>query len=429
MNQAHTIPKANSLVSLLPWLMCGIAALFYCYEYLLRIAPSAMESELMQAYSIEATGVGLISAFYFFAYTPMQLPVGIMMDKFGPRRILTLAAFCCAIGVACFALTTIFHLALLGRFLIGFGSAFAFVGVLKLASIWLPPDRFAFIAGSTTALGMLGAMIGQNTLELTISQVGVDRTMLGACVIGLCLIPIVWLVVRDGPKHAPAPITSTTCQSMLQDLALVFKNSQIWTIGLVGAFIMLPTTVFAELWGRLFFKIYYGFESSTATWATSMIFLGWAVGGPIAGFISDTFHRRVLPLAVGAGLGTLIMLAIIYGPIFSQPILFFMLFSFGVVSSVEVICFATARENARGNLAGTAVAMTNFIVVLAGFCQWLVGKLLDFSRQGAVDANDHPLYSIVDFQFALILLPLSMILGFILCFFVNETYCKPVHGD
>lgn len=383
----------------------------------------------MLAYNISSTGVGLMSAFYFVAYTPLQLPVGIMMDKYGPRRILTLAVVGCAIGVAMIALTEVFELALLGRFLIGFGSAFAFVGVLKLASIWLPPDRFAFIAGSTTALGMLGAMIGQNSLEVTIAKFGVNATLFGQCVLGFLLIPIVWLVVRDGPKDAPRVNDHVSWRSMFGHLGQVFSNSQIWLIGLVGAFIMLPTTVFAELWGRLFFKVHYGFGSGTATWATSMIFLGWAIGGPVAGFISDTCHRRVMPLMIGSAIGTIIMLILIYGPVLSQPMVFFMLFLFGMVSSVEVICFAAARENARDDLAGTAVAMTNFIVVLAGFFQWLVGKMLDFSRKGVVDVNDMPVYSIVDFQFALILLPLSMILGVVLCVFVNETYCKPVHED
>ena len=124
---------AKSVV--LPWVICGLGALFYCYEYLLRISPSVMMSDLMQAYHINATVFGNLAAFYYYAYTPMQLPVGILMDRYGPRRLLTFACLACALGSYLFAHAFHIELAQIGRFMVGFGSAFAFVGVLKLATI------------------------------------------------------------------------------------------------------------------------------------------------------------------------------------------------------------------------------------------------------------------------------------------------------
>lgn len=414
-----------SWTAMMPWFICGLAALFYCYEYLLRIVPSAMESELMAAFGISTAGLGLLSSYFFFAYTPLQLPVGLMMDKFGPRRILTMAIFCCAIGITLMASTHILGIALLGRFLIGFGAAFAFVGVLKLASIWLPPERFAFIAGMTTSLGMIGAMLGQNFLTQFVDAVGMEQTMLYSSVIGFCLLPIIWFSVRDKPKGEESPMENfESYSSFFKEILHVFGNKQIWFIGLTGALIMLPTTVFAELWGRLFFKTYYHFNSKLAAQATSMIFLGWAVGGPLAGFISDTIKNRRLLLFIGSFLGSVIMLTLIYGPLLPLNALFVLLFLFGVVSSVEIICFAVARENSPTALAGTAVAMTNFIVVCAGPFQWLVGKMLDLSRGSVVDSAGFPIYSVQDFQFALFLLPASMLMGFVLCFFIKETHCQ-----
>src|SRR5690606_5606120 len=128
-------------------------------EYLLRITPGLMVEHLQVAFvpanalALDATHIGHLSAFYYYAYTPMQLPVGLMMDRYGPRNILTLAVLSCAIGTFIFASTTVFWIAAAGRFLIGFGSAFAFVGVLKLAASWLPANRFAFVSGLATTLG------------------------------------------------------------------------------------------------------------------------------------------------------------------------------------------------------------------------------------------------------------------------------------
>src|SRR5262245_9308234 len=116
----------------LPWVICGLGALFYCYEYLLRIAPSVMMVDLMQAYQINATVFGNLAAFYYYAYTPVQLPVGVLMDHYGPRRLLTFACLACALGSYLFAHASYISMAQFGRFLVGFGSAFAFVGVLKL---------------------------------------------------------------------------------------------------------------------------------------------------------------------------------------------------------------------------------------------------------------------------------------------------------
>ncbi len=154
-----------------PWIVCGLAALFYTYEYVLRITPSVMTHELMMSFGISAAALGNLSAFYYYAFTPMQMPVGVLMDRFGPRRLLILACLACALGSALFVCQT-FYWAALGRFLVGFGSAFAFVGVLKLAAMWHAPDKFALISGLCTCLGMLGGWFGDNVLSPSVGFFG-----------------------------------------------------------------------------------------------------------------------------------------------------------------------------------------------------------------------------------------------------------------
>lgn len=136
---------AKTKNSILGWIICSLAAIFYCYEYLLRIAPSVMVPELMQAFRANATELGILSAFFYFVYTPMQIVVGLLSDLYGPRRILTIAIITCAIGSYLFSTANILLAAAIGRSLIGFGSAFAFVCILKLAAIWLPQRFFCII--------------------------------------------------------------------------------------------------------------------------------------------------------------------------------------------------------------------------------------------------------------------------------------------
>jgi MFS family permease len=195
--QSAYAAAGRCLAAMVPWLICGLAALFYSYEYLLRVMPSVMEPELRTTYQLDASGFGALAAIYYIAYTPMQLFVGILMDRFGPRRLLAVSCLFCAIGTYLFAATEILSIAQTGRFLIGFGSAFAFVGVLKLASIWLPANRFALISGLTTTLGMAGAMFGDIVLTGIVHQIGWQELSVIAALVGVILAAVIFIFVRD----------------------------------------------------------------------------------------------------------------------------------------------------------------------------------------------------------------------------------------
>lgn len=156
------------------FLICGLAGTFYCYEYLLRISPNVMLNDLMLEFDIRAGAVGNLAAFFYYAYTPLQLPAGFLLDRFGPRRMLTFATLCCAIGTLLFSATTVLEIAQFGRFLVGFGSAFALLGVLKLSAIWIPSVYFPMMVGFIITFGTLGAMFG----NIVMSWVNQEETVL-----------------------------------------------------------------------------------------------------------------------------------------------------------------------------------------------------------------------------------------------------------
>lgn len=432
-----TAPSSLSMLfskSILPWIICGLAAAFYCYEYLLRITPGLMVPELQRAFSVDgqyldATLIGHLSAFYYYSYTPMQLPVGLFMDRYGPRRILTLAVICCALGTAFFGMTHTWWVAAFGRFWIGFGSAFAFVGVMKLASTWLPPNRFALVSGLATTLGMVGAMIGGVLLTDLIQSMGWRETIVYSSYAGFILVPVIWFVVRDAPAHQISQVNAPTktdisYRRLWQEIVVALKNPQIWINGVIGGLLMTPTMVFPELWGKLYLQTVHQFTAAESSRAVTMIFLGWAVGGPIAGFFSDHIRRRKMPLLVGALLTSFLLLAFLYYPDLSPFMIKTILFLIGVTSSVEIICFAIGRENCPQNLAGTAVAVTNFLVVTFAFGQVVVAKILDSTWNGTV-IDQARVYSIESYQTAMMVLPIATLLAFLLCFFLKETYCRP----
>lgn len=433
MNDTATAVKAPPVSASLPWVICGLGALFYCYEYLLRIAPSVMVTDLMQAYKIDATIFGNLAAFYYYAYTPMQLPVGILMDRYGPRRLLTLACLACAMGSYLFGQAFHIGLAEIGRFLVGFGSAFAFVGVLKLATIWLPPHRFALISGLTTSLGMIGGMFGDIYLTSLVNQIGWRSTVLLSAAAGVLLAIAIFWVIRDRREmpvslENQVPHMNIDFKEVLQGAWNIIWKPQILLCGLVGCFLYLSLSAFAELWGIPYLEVAHGLTKSQAAISISMVFLGWMFGGPIAGWVSDSMGRRLLPIMVGALGGAMSITALLYTPSLSLFAIDSLLFLFGLFASTEVIVFAIARESCAHHLSASALAIVNMLVMLGGVLfQPLTGYFVDLTWTGTL-VDGVRSYTADGYKLALVTLPATFLLTFILSLFMRETYCK-VHGD
>lgn len=420
-----TVQEQKATSSFFPWLICGLAALFYCYEFFLRISPSVMTHELMQAYNLTAAALGNLSAFYLYAYTPMQLPVGVMMDRYGPRRLLTVATLLCAIGTYLFAMSNLFAYAAIGRFLVGFGSAFAFVGVLKLAVIWLPPERFAMISGLATALGAVGAIIGDNSLAALVQLQGWRSTVYMSATVGIVLAIVIFVVVRDHRQTADeVAIKQSGYRALFISLLELIRQPQIWLNGLVGFLMYLPTSAFADLWGVPYLEHSYHLSRIHASRAISMIYLGWAIGGPLAGLISDRMRRRCMPMVIGSMIAAILIAMVLYMPGIPEVGVYIILFIFGVFSSAQVIVFAIGRELSPAKLSGTAIALTNMIVMMGGVIfQPMIGKLLDKHWSGELVNNVH-VYSVNDYRYALMVLPIGLMLAAVITLFIRETHCR-----
>jgi sugar phosphate permease len=422
--------KNNKKYALTAWLICALGAIFYSYEYFLRISPSVMEGALRNHFNLSATGFGLLSAFYYYAYVPMQLPVGVLMDRFGPKRLLTIACLICVIGTFMFADTFLFSVAAAGRFLVGLGSAFAFVGVLKLATLWLPEDKLGMVAGIATALGTIGAMIGDNLLGGMVTWIGWQQTVNFTAIFGIGLIFVLWFGIRDHRKDNQERGTVSSFRKNMIDLGIIVRNKQIWINGMYGCLVYLPTTVFAELWGIPYLSHAHSLSHSSANFCNSMLFLGFTIGAPTMGFISDKIKRRKLPMFLGASGAAIVMMVILYVPDLTSSSLSILMFVLGLLYSVQSIVFAVGREVSPNEAAGTAIAMTNMIVMIgAMFLQPLVGRLLDWSlmqRQSSLTDLSidkmQQFYTAHDYQFALSIIPLGILIAAVLTFFLRETY-------
>lgn len=409
-------------VALIALIMCVMGGIFYCYEYYLRVAPSVIQPELMATFAISQAGLGTLIAYYYLAYVPLQIPVGLMMDYWGPRRVLTFACVLCASGTYMFASTEAIWFAKAGRFMVGFGSAFAYVGVLKIANLWLPRKYFAMVAGFCTALGMFGAMSGGILMAKFINLAGWQQALYSSAFVGMILAIVLWAVIRDKSDREITNLGRASHRGLTiwAELFEVIKSKQLWINGVIGCLTFLPLTAFAEFWAVSYLE-QLGLSKEAAALGASMVFLGFAIGGPIWGRASDMICSRRIPLMLGSVTSAAVALALLRMQITNTNTIYTLLFMLGALASAQILVFAVGEDSCRPGMSATTVSFTNFLVMLGGMAlQPLVGFFLD--RMQAVNAVDGAFISVHNFKSALMIMPTGLILAAILSLMLKESY-------
>ena len=427
MYNQETISKTQPNIGI-GMIVVGLAALFYCYEYLLRVAPSVMNAELMAHYQINDFQLGSLTAYYYYIYAPMQLPVGLLVDRYGPKRLMIFACLCCAVGAYFFVCSHSLFIAKFGRFLVGLGSSFAFVGVLKLATIYLPKNHFAVVSGMTMALGQLGAMLGDVLLTVMIKYDGWQKASIHAAIFGLvltfALIATFRIRTRQNDETDDMPRQQPNSREVIKGFVELAQNKELWKTSIMGCLLWVPIVVFAEYLGIDYLKTVFNLSSSQAAMANSMIFIGMASGGPLVTTLSNRLQSRLLPIKVGCIISALCMSAVLCIPGMPTALLFMFLYLTGLTTSTQVIVFPMAEEIANKGNAGTALALTNMLVMISGIIfQPFTGYLLNTTQIG------DSVHIASDFQFALGYIPLAIISTLFVALITKETYKRSDRFD
>lgn len=401
----------------------GLAATFFGYAFVQRVSPGVMVDELMRDFAVGGAILGNLSAFYFYAYASLQVVVGVLMDRVGPRRLMAAAAAFSAGGSVLFALSDVIELAYVGRAIVGAGAAFGWVGVLTLAARWFPAKRFALLTGMGQVMGMVGAMIGQAPLAALIATSGWRSAMLVVSGFGVMLALGLWLLVRDGaPASGSRPRPAT---HLLAGLRVVLANPQTWLLALFGLACTGPMLAFTGLWGVPYMTTVYGLERTTAAATMSVMYVGWMIGAPAIGWLSDHLGRRRPIMIGGMALAAVTLLLILYAPPPSLPLLGVLFVLNGIGSSAMVLSFATAREHNPPEATGAVLGVINTAVVGSGaLFQPLIGVVLDLQWDGTLIAGVRH-YDPHAYAVALAVLPLGCMIGLAAAVATRETFCRP----
>lgn len=423
-----TANRNSSKVSLLAWVVWGLAATFYFTDYLARVAPSVMHEHLQTEFRLSELGMGVLNAAFYLPYILMQIPVGLSVDRMSIRHLLTIMSLMTAFGCVVFGLAEGLAMASFGRIMIGFSAAFAFVCALRLATSWFPPVMFGLLAGLTQALGMLGAAAGDAPVSCLVSHLGWRHSMLVIAFLFIILAGLLYQFIRDTPNHnKPKPMLTDTI-SILQSLKIILTNRQTWINALYAGFLFGPTAVIGENLGPAFLQFGRGFTPHSAAFATSLIFIGWGLSGPVCGWLSDRLGSRKPMMIASALFGIILSSSIVFLPNISLSTTMFLLFAFGATNTGVAIAYAVATELHPPKIVGTSIAFTNMISIFIGAgLQPIIGQLLNLI--GGERAFNVSSLDLSDFQNAFILLPCCSLIALTLSFFIKETRCMPIYSD
>jgi MFS family permease len=420
---ARTLPPAR-----LAWSVWGLGAALYLFGFYQRVAPAVMTRELSATFGLSATALGNLSAFYFFTYVAMQVPTGILADRWGPRRLLTAGALVAAAGTLLFALAPSFAAASAGRLLVGGSVAVAFVGMLKIATHWFAPRQFALLSGMALLTGIVGAVFAGVPLRLLVDRFGWRPVMAASAVVTLALAAAIWLVVRDDPGekgHAShlAGADGHERPSVLGGMREVLRYRNTWLLSFVPGGIAGTLLAFAGLWGVPYLTTAYAMTTAEAAGATSTLLVAWALGGPVFGGASDRIGRRK-PLYVGGTVVAAIGWAVILYASPPRALLAVLLVVVGFASGCMMAGFAFAKESVAPPLAGTVSGVVNTGVMVGPLVlQPSIGWILDRFWGGAVQGGAR-VYDVAAYRAGFALALAWLVASLVAVLFTRETHCR-----
>ncbi|CEG55901.1 conserved membrane protein of unknown function [Legionella fallonii LLAP-10] len=407
------------------WLVWGLAAAFYFSDYMARVAPGVMHRYLQMDFGINEAGFGILTASFYVPYIFMQIPVGLTVDRLSIRGLLTVMSLITAFGCCVFGLADGLMMASVGRMLIGFSAAFAFVCSLRLATSWFPPTMLGLLSGLTQSLGMLGAAAGEAPVSFLVSTVGWRHSMLIIAFLFIALAGLLYQFVQDRPNANKNEVRSVERISILQSLKIILSCRQTWLNALYAGFLFGPTAVIGEAIGPAYLQYGRGLGMHAAAFATGLIFIGWGISGPLSGWLSDKMGRRKPLMILSAVFGVILTTMFVFLPNLNQTTAYLIFFAFGATNTGVAIAYAVSTELHDRSVVGTSIAFTNMTSIFVGaLLQPLVGRLVDMVSGSRAYNVESLLLS--DFQAGLRILPLCSLVALILAFTVKETYCKPV---
>lgn len=420
MHLAQEKNKGLASSKFLPFLVCFAASLFFFYEFIQGNMFSSIADNLMQDFNIGADKMTYLSSVYYLSNVIFLFIAGYTLDHYSPKKTLLWAMLSCIASTFLFAHTSSFSIALICRFIAGIGSAFCFLGPIRVASYWFPVSRMAMITGMIVTFAMTGGILSQYPLTKLVQFMGWRSAVDMVGWFGLALFVGMLFGIRE--KHTPSNIDHKPVNiDFLETFKTIYLNLNIMKSAMYTSLMNMAVAVFGAMMGTLYLMQRLNISKTNASVINSMLFFGAIIGGPLVGWISDHLQKRIMPMKWAAAITLWLILMVMYLPL-SPVIMGVLFFMIGLVTAAQVISYAFVAENHPPTI--TAMALSAISVLTQGgyvVYQNIYSYLL--THVGVVSVEQGiPVYSLQSYQTAALILPLGVAMAYFLSSRLQEKH-------
>lgn len=417
--------RGKAVEQLLPWLVCFSASLFFFYEFIQGNMFASIADNIMKDFHVQANKMAYLSSIYYLSNVLFLFVAGIVLDRFSAKKTILIAMLLCVLSTFMLAHAHSFYLALFCRFVTGIGSAFCFLGPVRIASRWFPPRRMAMITGIIVTMAMTGGMLAQYPLTKLVADIGWRDALMQVGWLGVAM--LMFMVFGIVEKKQVVETAKKIHKSALATIKQIYMNSQTWRAALYTSLMNMAIAVFGAMMGSLYLIQRLGVSKEEAALVNSMLFLGAIIGGPFIGWLSDKLALRILPMKIGVLASFTTVLLILFAPV-TLTVMKVLFFFLGFFTAAQVISYALVAESTPSTLTATAMSVIS-ILTQGGYIvyQNLFGILLiDHGQMHMV--NGVPVYSLGDYQYAAIILPIGLIIALLSLTGLKETFGRHREG-
>jgi len=352
MNSPHSKSR------MIAWMVWIIASVFYAYQYILRVMPNIMLDDIMKQFHIGAGTFGQFSGVYYIGYSLMHLPIGIMLDRYGPRKVMTICILLNVVGLLPLIFAEHWAYPIIGRLLIGMGSSAAILGLFKIIRMTFSENLFPRMLSISVTIGLIGAIYGGGPVSYMREAFGYESVVQLFAVLGVALALLTYWVV-------PA-MKSEKQSTVFSDIKEVLSNKRVIACCIFAGLMVGPLEGFSDVWCRAFLKQVYGFEGSLAASLPSMIFIGMCFGAPVLSLIAEKVHSHLITIIAAGALMAASFFALLLWSLSSAALsVSFVLV--GICCAYQILAIYKASTYTRESVAGLTTAIANMIIMIFGY--------------------------------------------------------------
>ncbi|WP_045105799.1 MFS transporter [Legionella hackeliae] len=403
----------KSITRVAAWGIWIIASLFYAYQYILRVMPNIMLDNFVQQFHIDTAVFGQFSGVYYIGYSLMHLPIGIMLDRFGPRKVMTSCILLTVIGLLPIIFAEHWVYPLIGRALIGMGSSAAILGTFKIIRMGFKEEYFTRMLSFAVTIGLIGAIYGGGPVSYLTATLGYKTVVEIFAFFGILLAALTYFIVPEIDKPS---YTS----SILADVKQVITNRQIIALCLLAGLMVGPLEGFADVWGSAFIRQVYGYNRSLASYLPSMIFIGMCFGAPVLSYIAEK-SRNYLAVIIGAGFLMMMIFVALISQQMNRETMALGFIVVGVCSAYQILAIYKASTYVPEQMAGITTAIANMIIMSFGYAfHTTIGVIIN--SFGGINVSSAFIYGL-----GVIPITLSIaVIGFFILFYQERGKILPV---